>query len=170
MLLGHDRCSAAAPVPKGPPNRPLQERVLAGTQSWGTVGIDVKGQGGRCRPAHGRPRDEAGIPQLVSEMKTLGPLVLLEAGRHGTLVAARHTAGGVVNPRQVREGLLGSWPRPTPSPPCWPTLLDPAPRRLRDARSSFTGRQLPRRRTASRRHQRRPSPHGPHHLTGSKRP
>ena len=63
------------------------------------------------------PRDEAGIPQLVSEMKTLGPsLVLLEAtgGLELPLVAALAAEAlpvVVVNPRQVREGLLGSWPR-----------------------------------------------------------
>ena len=59
------------------------------------------------------PRDEAGIPQLVSEMKTLGPslgpsLVLLEAtgGLALPLVAARAAAAlpvVVVNPRQVRD-------------------------------------------------------------------
>ena len=78
------------------------------------------------------PRDAAGIPQLVAELKTLGPsLVLLEAmgGLELPLVAARAAAAlpvVVVNPRQVRDfaRLLGSWPRPTPgTPPCWPTLL-----------------------------------------------
>ena len=55
------------------------------------------------------PRDEAGIPQLVSEMKTLGPsLVLLEAtgGLELPLVAARAAEAlpvVVVNPRQVRD-------------------------------------------------------------------
>ena len=59
------------------------------------------------------PRDEAGIPQLVSEMKTLGPslgpsLVLLEAtgGLALPLVAALAAAAlpvVVVNPRQVRD-------------------------------------------------------------------
>ena len=55
------------------------------------------------------PRDEAGIPQLVSEMKTLGPsLVLLEAtgGLEVPLVAALAAAAlpvVVVNPRQVRD-------------------------------------------------------------------
>ena len=55
------------------------------------------------------PRDEAGIPQLVSEMKTLGPsLVLLEAtgGLELALVAARAAEAlpvVVVNPRQVRD-------------------------------------------------------------------
>ena len=60
------------------------------------------------------PRDEAGIPQLVSEqlvseMRTLGPsLVLLEAtgGLELPLVAARAAAAlpvVVVNPRQVRD-------------------------------------------------------------------
>ena len=53
------------------------------------------------------PRDEAGIPQLVSEMKTLGPsLVLLEAtgGLELPLVAALAAEAlpvVVVNPRQV---------------------------------------------------------------------
>ena len=55
------------------------------------------------------PRDEAGIPQLVSEMKTLGPsLVLLEAtgGLELPLVAALAAEAlpvVVVNPRQVRD-------------------------------------------------------------------
>ena len=55
------------------------------------------------------PRDAAGIPQLVSEMKTLGPsLVLLEAtgGLELPLVAARAAAAlpvVVVNPRQVQD-------------------------------------------------------------------
>ena len=55
------------------------------------------------------PRDEAGIPQLVSEMRTLGPsLVLLEAtgGLELPLVAALAAAAlpvVVVNPRQVRD-------------------------------------------------------------------
>ena len=55
------------------------------------------------------PRDEAGIPQLVSEMKTLGPsLVLLEAtgGLELALVAALAAEAlpvVVVNPRQVRD-------------------------------------------------------------------
>ena len=52
------------------------------------------------------PRDAAGIPQLVAELKTLGPsLVLLEArgGLELPLVAARAAAAlpvVVVNPRQ----------------------------------------------------------------------
>ena len=55
------------------------------------------------------PRDAAGIPQLVSEMKTLGPsLVLLEAtgGLELPLVAALAAEAlpvVVVNPRQVRD-------------------------------------------------------------------
>ena len=55
------------------------------------------------------PRDEAGIPQLVSEMKTLGPsLVLLEAtgGLELPLMAALAAEAlpvVVVNPRQVRD-------------------------------------------------------------------
>ena len=55
------------------------------------------------------PRDAAGIPQLVSEMRTLGPsLVLLEAtgGLELPLVAALAAAAlpvVVVNPRQVRD-------------------------------------------------------------------
>ena len=55
------------------------------------------------------PRDAAGIPQLVAEMKTLGPsLVLLEAtgGLELPLVAARAAEAlpvVVVNPRQVRD-------------------------------------------------------------------
>ena len=55
------------------------------------------------------PRDEAGIPQLVSEMKTLVPsLVLLEAtgGLELPLVAALAAEAlpvVVVNPRQVRD-------------------------------------------------------------------
>ena len=55
------------------------------------------------------PRDDAGIPQLVSELKTLGPsLVLLEAtgGLELPLVAARAAEAlpvVVVNPRQVRD-------------------------------------------------------------------
>ena len=55
------------------------------------------------------PRDAAGIPQLLSEMKTLGPsLVLLEAtgGLELPLVAARAAEAlpvVVVNPRQVRD-------------------------------------------------------------------
>ena len=59
------------------------------------------------------PRDAAGIPQLVAEMRTLGPslgpsLVLLEAtgGLELPLVAARAAAAlpvVVVNPRQVRD-------------------------------------------------------------------
>ena len=78
------------------------------------------------------PRDAAGIPQLVSEMKTLGPsLVLLEAtgGLELPLVAALAAEAlpvVVVNPRQVRDfaRATGSWPRPTPwTLPCWPTLL-----------------------------------------------
>ena len=78
------------------------------------------------------PRDAAGIPQLVSEMKTLGPsLVLLEAtgGLELALVAALAAEAlpvVVVNPRQVRDfaratGKLAktdAW-----TPPCWPTLL-----------------------------------------------
>ena len=55
------------------------------------------------------PRDAAGIPQLVSEMRTLGPsLVLLEAtgGLELPLVAALAAEAlpvVVVNPRQVRD-------------------------------------------------------------------
>ena len=55
------------------------------------------------------PRDAAGIPQLVAEMKTLGPsLVLLEAtgGLELPLVAALAAEAlpvVVVNPRQVRD-------------------------------------------------------------------
>ena len=55
------------------------------------------------------PRDAAGIPQLVAELKTLGPsLVLLEAtgGLELPLVAARAAEAlpvVVVNPRQVRD-------------------------------------------------------------------
>ena len=55
------------------------------------------------------PRDAAGIPQLVSELKTLGPsLVLLEAtgGLELPLVAALAAEAlpvVVVNPRQVRD-------------------------------------------------------------------
>ena len=61
------------------------------------------------------PRDEAGIPQLVSEMKTLGPsLVLLEAtgGLELPLVAALAAEAlpvVVVNPRQVRGLRQGYW-------------------------------------------------------------
>ena len=78
------------------------------------VGIDVAKAkvDVAVRPTGGRwevPRDEAGIPQLVSEMKTLGPsLVLLEAtgGLELPLVAALAAEAlpvVVVNPRQVRD-------------------------------------------------------------------
>ena len=53
------------------------------------------------------PRDEAGIPQLVSEMKTLGPsLVLLEAtgGLELPLVAARGRRGTAGGRRQPAPG------------------------------------------------------------------
>ena len=61
------------------------------------------------------PRDEAGIPQLVSEMKTLGPsLVLLEAtgGLELPLVAA--LAGRGTAPLRQRPGRL---PAPEESAP-----------------------------------------------------
>ena len=81
------------------------------------------------------PRDAAGIPQLVAEMKTLGP-----SDRHWCcwrLRAAWNYRWWLLwPPRHCRwssstrarcgtsPGLLGSWPRPTPgTPPCWPTLL-----------------------------------------------
>ena len=78
------------------------------------VGIDVaKAQVDvAVRPTGERwevPRDAAGIPQLVAEMKTLGPsLVLLEAtgGLELPLVAALAAEAlpvVVVNPRQVRD-------------------------------------------------------------------
>ena len=76
------------------------------------------------------PRDEAGIPQLVSEMKTLGPsLVLLEAtgGLELALVAALAAEAlpvVVVNQRQVRD-----FARATPASGaitrCWPLLRAP---------------------------------------------
>ena len=103
------------------------------------VGIDVaKAKVDVARPAARAerwevPRDEAGIPQLVSEMKTLGPsLVLLEAtgGLELPLVAAlsrRGTAGGRRQPAPgagLRQGYWEVGTRPTPwTPPCWPTLL-----------------------------------------------
>ena len=141
------------------------------------------------------PRDAAGIPQLVSELKTLGPSLVLLAATGGLelpLVAARAAEAlpvVVVNPRRcgTSPGLLGSWPRPTPwTPPCWPTLLRRSSPRASSARRRNPGAQLPHCPEAAgdddaglgaepprRRHQRRPSPHcGPHHLVGagSKRP
>ena len=95
VLVIKDRCSArvAAPVPKEPeqlpgPNRAriVQERAstplrLHRRQAWGQAGIYVGIDVAKAkvdvavRPTGERwevPRDEAGIPQLVSEMKTLG--------------------------------------------------------------------------------------------------
>ena len=82
------------------------------------------------------PRDAAGIPQLVSELKTLGP----SSDRHWCcwrLRAAWNYRWWLLGPpRRCRwssstrarcgtsPGLLGSRPRPPPgTPPCWPTLL-----------------------------------------------
>ena len=83
-------------------------------QAGSYVGIDVAKAkvDVAVRPTGERwevPRDEAGIPQLVSELKTLGPsLVLLEAtgGLELPLVAALAAEAlpvVVVNPRQVRD-------------------------------------------------------------------
>ena len=141
------------------------------------------------------PRDEAGIPQLVSEMKTLGPsLVLLEAtgGLELPLVAALAAEAlpvVVVNPRQVRDfaratGKLAKTDARDAA--VLAHLLRRSSPRASSARRRNPGAQLPHCPEAAgdddaglgeepprRRHQRRPSPHcGPHHLVGagSKRP
>ena len=142
------------------------------------------------------PRDEAGIPQLVSEMKTLGPsLVLLEATRSLELplvaaLAAEALPVVVVNPRQVRDfaratgKLAQTDARDAAVLAHFAEAIQPPVRPLRDAETqelklphcpeaagdddAGLGEEPPR-----RRHQRRPSPHcGPHHLVGagSKRP
>ena len=140
VLVIKDRCSArvAAPVPKEPEQYPWLEVNLFGVGNkirlpcqrhpWRSpAGESVQlqqqlahhGYQGHVavRPTGERwevPRDEAGIPQLVSEqlvseMKTLGPsLVLLEAtgGLELPLVAALAAEAlpvVVVNPRQVRD-------------------------------------------------------------------
>ena len=142
------------------------------------------------------PRDAAGIPQLVAEMKTLGPsLVLLEAtgGLELPLVAARAAEAlpvVVVNPRQVRDfaratgKLAQTDARDAAVLAHFAEAIQPPVRPLRDAETqelnslhcpeaagddaAGLGEEPPR-----RRHQRRPSPHcGPHHLVGagSRRP
>ena len=145
------------------------------------------------------PRDEAGIPQLVSEMKTLGPsLVLLEAtgGLELPLVAALAAAAlpvVVVNPRQVRDfaratGKLAKTDALDAAVLAhFAEAIQPPVRPLRDAETQELNSLTARRQQVMtmlvstmlvsepprRRHQRRPSPHcGPHHLVGagSKRP
>ena len=151
------------------------------------------------------PRDAAGIPQLVSEqlvseMKTLGPsLVLLEAtgGLELPLVAALAAAAlpvVVVNPRQVRDfaratgKLAKTDARDAAVLAHFAEAIQPPVRPLRDAETQELNSRTARRQQVMtmlvstmlvseepprRRHQRRPSPHcGPHHLVGagSKRP
>jgi transposase len=92
----------------------LMEQEVIMEQEVTYVGIDVaKAQVDvAIRPTNDRweiPRDEAGIRKLVSQMKTLEPvMVLLEAsgGLEVTLVAALAAESVpvvVVNPRQVRD-------------------------------------------------------------------
>ena len=140
VLVIKDRCSArvAAPVPKEPEQLPghrarivppVLHDFIGGKHGArrNLLGIDVAKAkvDVAVRPTGERwevPRDEAGIPQLVSEMKTLGPsLVLLEAtgGLELPLVAALAAEAlpvVVVNPRQVRDfaRATGKLARPSP--------------------------------------------------------